>query len=104
MKTSKAVIGVLSGVAVGAALGVLFAPDKGSETRNKIAKKSKDIKDKAVSGLKDVADSVSNTYHSVVSKGEELVNKGEKIVNEGKEEIKQEARDMKGTVREQMNK
>ena len=38
MSTGKIVVGVLAGVAVGALLGVLFAPDKGSETRKKISK------------------------------------------------------------------
>lgn len=43
MSTAKVVTGVLVGVAVGAVLGVLFAPDKGSETRKKIAQKSNDF-------------------------------------------------------------
>ncbi|MEX1241092.1 MAG: YtxH domain-containing protein [Cyclobacteriaceae bacterium] len=43
MTTAKAVLGVLAGMAAGAALGVLFAPDKGSETRRKITKKGEDI-------------------------------------------------------------
>ena len=42
MSTGKVLLGVLAGVAAGALLGILFAPDKGSETRKKIAKKSKD--------------------------------------------------------------
>ena len=36
MSTGKLVVGVLAGVAVGALVGMLFAPDKGSETRKKI--------------------------------------------------------------------
>ncbi|MDO7172342.1 YtxH domain-containing protein [Mariniflexile sp. AS56] len=89
MKTSKSIIGVIGGVAVGAALGVLFAPDKGTETRKKIAKKTSDVKNKAKNGLNDVLDTVSEKYNSVVTKGEDLA-------EQGKEEIK--------TVREQMNK
>jgi len=35
MKTNNVVLGVISGLAVGTVLGVLFAPDKGSATRKK---------------------------------------------------------------------
>lgn len=45
MKIGKTAIGVLAGVAVGAILGILFAPNKGSETRKKIFKKDSDSRD-----------------------------------------------------------
>lgn len=41
------VIALLAGLAVGAAIGVLFAPASGSETRNLISDKSKDLADSA---------------------------------------------------------
>ena len=49
MNTGKAVAGILAGLAVGALLGVLFAPDKGTETRKKIRRKGDD----AIDGVKD---------------------------------------------------
>ena len=42
MGSGKVVLGVLAGVAVGATLGILFAPDKGSNTRKKISRKADD--------------------------------------------------------------
>ncbi len=61
MKTSKVVLGVLGGVAVGAIAGILFAPDKGTETRKKIMKKGNDLK-------KDLKDKAEGLYGSVTSK------------------------------------
>jgi gas vesicle protein len=45
MKTEKAILAVLAGVAAGVALGVLFAPDKGKDTRKKIIRKGEDFAD-----------------------------------------------------------
>jgi len=36
MNSKKILVGVVTGIAVGALLGILFAPKKGSETRRKI--------------------------------------------------------------------
>jgi len=40
---SKILLAVGTGIAVGAALGILYAPDEGYETRRKIMKKSKKL-------------------------------------------------------------
>jgi gas vesicle protein len=45
MSTGKVLLGVIAGVATGAALGVLLAPAKGSETRGIISAKGKDYTD-----------------------------------------------------------
>jgi gas vesicle protein len=55
MNTSgKILAAVAAGIAAGAVLGILFAPDKGSETRRKINEKGKkftdDVKDKFSKG------------------------------------------------------
>ena len=43
--TGKIIGAVLVGAAIGGILGILFAPDKGSETRKKILAKGEDFKD-----------------------------------------------------------
>jgi gas vesicle protein len=76
MKTAQTLVGILGGVAVGAALGVLFAPDKGSNTRKNIAKKSTDAADKLKEKAESVVNAASDKYDSLVNKGKEAFEKG----------------------------
>lgn len=43
MDTGKVLLGLLAGVAAGALLGILFAPDKGSRTRRKIGLEGEEL-------------------------------------------------------------
>ncbi len=43
MNTSRAVLGVLAGIAAGAAIGVLLAPRKGDRAKASLLKKGEDI-------------------------------------------------------------
>jgi gas vesicle protein len=45
MSTSRVIISFLVGAAVGGALGILLAPDKGTETRKKIVEKGNEFGD-----------------------------------------------------------
>ncbi len=42
MARGRIILGVLAGVAAGALIGILFAPDKGTSTRKKIVDKGED--------------------------------------------------------------
>jgi gas vesicle protein len=44
MNSGKLITAALVGATVGAIVGILFAPDKGSETRGKISQKGSDLK------------------------------------------------------------
>ncbi len=66
MKSSgKILAAVAAGIAAGAILGILFAPDKGSETRKKISERGKRFSDDA----------------------KDIVQKGKEKLNDLKEEI-----------------
>jgi gas vesicle protein len=43
--TTKVITALIAGAAIGAVLGVLFAPDKGSETRRKINEEGQKMAD-----------------------------------------------------------
>ena len=45
-RESRTLLGILAGTAIGATLGILFAPDKGSNTRKKIADEATAARDK----------------------------------------------------------
>ena len=59
MKSGKAILGLLAGVAVGATLGLLFAPDKGTDTRKKIKKSADELKDGFKGKYNDLVETVT---------------------------------------------
>lgn len=68
-------MGVLAGIAAGTLIGVLIAPDKGSETRRKIRQKGDDL----VDGVKD---GMTSMVEDVTSKFDKLRGKARKSMNE----------------------
>jgi gas vesicle protein len=87
MKSGKVLLGVLGGIAVGALLGILFAPDKGSKTRRQILDKGEGYADALKQKFDKAVNAVSNKYESTVEEAEELVNKGKSKYAEMKNEV-----------------
>jgi gas vesicle protein len=65
MNSGKVVLGVLAGVAVGAVLGILFAPDKGTETRKKISRKGEDAVDEIAEKFDELLNSLTEKIDAV---------------------------------------
>jgi gas vesicle protein len=70
---SKVIVALLVGLAAGAALGILFAPDKGAETRDKLAE-----------SLKNLGDSIKETAANEI---DNLINLKDKVVDNIKTKI-----------------
>jgi len=83
MESGKVLLGVLGGVAAGALLGILFAPDRGSETRKKIKDKGKGYAD----NLKGYADELKGKIDEIK---QDVNNKYGNFVGEAKDMIKKE--------------
>lgn len=62
--SSSTLIGILSATAVGAIAGILFAPDKGSNTRKKIKTKAADTKDEIVSQTNKLSEELNSKFRS----------------------------------------
>jgi gas vesicle protein len=61
MKTSRALLGVLAGLAAGAAIGILFAPAKGERTRRNMSRKGEELMD-------DLEDLVDDRFKTAFNK------------------------------------
>jgi len=73
---SKIVVALLAGLAAGAALGILFAPDKGSDTRDKLSE-----------SLKNLGESIKETAANEI---DNLVGLKDKVVDNIKTRIRGE--------------
>ncbi len=68
--------GLVVGGLIGAALGILYAPKRGEETREEIAKSIQELRDKAKHQLDETC-----------LKMDEFASRGRELYNEGKEKL-----------------
>lgn len=68
INNGKLVGAVLLGAAIGGVLGVLFAPDKGTETRKKIMTKGGDLRDSIKDKFTGLMDNVEEMESKIADK------------------------------------
>lgn len=91
MTTGKVLVGILAGAAAGAALGLLFAPEKGSVTRGKISSKGEDLWSNLRDRFEDLISSATEEIDEAKKDAENLYAKGKEKVQETKQDLKSSA-------------
>lgn len=95
--TGKVLLGALAGAAVGATLGILYAPDKGSNTRRKIAR-----------GANDKATALADKFNGIVDRiGKSLEEAKDEVnhfVEEGKAKVEDATHDATNWLDKNKNK
>lgn len=73
MESGKTAAGVLLGIGVGALLGVLFAPHKGTKTRKKIMCKGQDYANELKGKFNGLYQDVSDKYENILEETKTMV-------------------------------
>ena len=88
MNTKDFISGILLGAIAGVTAGILLAPDKGSETRDKLSSSLKDkfnrVKDGAENFADEATDKAKHLVNSGANKAKDFLEQGNDKVNEFK--------------------
>ena len=88
MSSGKVLLGLLAGMAAGATLGILFAPDKGTSTRKRISKKGDDYVEELKDKFNDFLESLINKFESAQEESDALIEKGKSRVQGRNKDVK----------------
>lgn len=68
MGTGKTLLGMLAGIAAGALIGVLLAPEKGTRMRKRLLRKGEDLKDSLTEKIDEKFEDLTDAVKSQVRK------------------------------------
>jgi gas vesicle protein len=88
MSSGKVLLGVLAGVAAGALIWILFAPEKGSVTRKKISKKGEDYASAVKEKFNEFLDDISEKFEEVKDELSDLKEQNKAKSDSNKKDMK----------------
>ena len=88
MSSGKVVLGALAGLAAGAVLGILLAPDKGSQTRKKLKGNAGDYADELKKKFNKFVENVTDKFEAAKEDANDFVETGKSKVQAVKKEFK----------------
>lgn len=81
MSNGKFLSGILLGAAAGAVLGVLFAPEKGQDTRKKISKKTGKLGEDLKAKFDEMTDTIKEKFDSIREDANDMIDKSKTAKN-----------------------
>jgi gas vesicle protein len=103
MESGKVVLGALAGLAAGAVLGILFAPDKGTTTRKKIVRQSNDYADGLGDKFNDFIDTISTKFDTLKEEAMQMAENGKAKMEKVDGELTGSARSKVNEVKNAMH-
>lgn len=76
--SGKVILAFLAGTAIGAALGILFAPEKGSKTREQIMGRTEDLKESLRDKFNELLEEAKDEFAAAKGEAADYVEKARK--------------------------